>query len=297
MKFSIIILTYKRDDILYDQFNHLLEIVKNNENNCEVILVDNNADGIDRSKYLNNFNHSQYKQMSTNTGVAGGRNMGINSSRGEFLIFFDDDAFVYPINCLDNIEKSFHDNPEVKILAFKSINYNTKKIDRAEFPHPNKNRNPDISFKTFRFIGVAHAIKKDLFQYVDLYQEDFFYMAEEWDLSYACINAGYQILYNPYVWVYHKKHISGRLINLNVLENALLNKMKIGYRFLKLPYFVLNIFIWTVFVIIKSGFRINIFSIYRKFFNWMKFSDIKRTVLNKDAVQYIQNCGGSIWRR
>jgi GT2 family glycosyltransferase len=297
MEFSIILLTYKRDDILQEQFDHLLNVVNETNNDCEVILIDNNADGKDRSSYLNNFKYSQYKQLSQNEGVAGGRNEGILSAKGDYLVFIDDDAFIYPNNCLELIKNNFLNDPKVKIQAFKSINFNTKKMDRVEFPHPDKNKDADIPFKTFRFIGVAHAIRADLFNYINLYQADFFYMAEEWDLSYACINAGFEILYFPKVWVYHKKHIAGRLINLTVLENSLLNKMKIGYRFLKWPYFILNIIIWTVFVIIKSKFRVNILLLYFRYFKWLKITKVTRTILNKEAITYIHNCGGSVWRR
>ena len=59
MEFSIILLTYKRDDILQEQFDHLLNVVNETNNDCEVILIDNNADGKDRSSYLNNFKYSQ----------------------------------------------------------------------------------------------------------------------------------------------------------------------------------------------------------------------------------------------
>lgn len=297
MKFSIILLTFKRDDILQEQFDHLSGIYNQKKNDCEVILIDNNADGKNRSHYLDRFKNSQYKQLNKNKGVAGGRNEGILIAKGDILLFLDDDALIYPENCLELIENNFLKESKVKIQAFKSINFNTKKMDRVEFPHPDKKKNPNIPFKTYRFIGVAHAIRADLFNDIGLYQNDFFFMAEEWDLSYACINAGFEILYFPTVWVYHKKHIAGRLINLKVLEKSLLNKMKIGYRFLSIPYFFLNTLIWSVFVIFKSQMRLNIFSIYRRFYYWMKNTDVKRTIFNKQAIKYINDCGASIWRR
>ena len=62
MKFSIILLTFNRDDILDEQFNHLSKVVTSYKGKCEVILVDNNTDGKDRSKYIKQFNQSQYLQ-------------------------------------------------------------------------------------------------------------------------------------------------------------------------------------------------------------------------------------------
>lgn len=297
IKYSIIVLTYRRDDVLAEMFQHLSSTITKNIDNCEVILVDNNQDSFDRSIYLKNFNHSQYIKTDKNKGVAGGRNEGIRNAKGDYLLFIDDDAFIYPVNCLDLIVEAFNKFPEVKILAHKSINYYTSTIGKWEFPHPNKNLDPDMEFKTYWFIGVAHSIRKELFDAVGLYEEDFFYSMEEWDLSYRTINKGYNILYYPNVWVYHKKHPEGRLINLKLLEYHLLNKMKVGYMHLPMQYFFINCFLWGIYALYKSNFKVNLFTLIKKFLVWKEASKSKRNVLNKLAIKYVKSCGGNLWRR
>lgn len=148
MKYSIIIITYNRDDILEETLSHLYKVIGENLDECEVVFVDNNADKIDRSGYLKAFPHAQYIPMDYNGGVTGGRNAGIKQSRGEYLIFIDDDAFLHSKkNPLDLIAEAFKEHPRVKILAHKSINYYTGKIDRNEFPHPDKSRDSDQTFR------------------------------------------------------------------------------------------------------------------------------------------------------
>src|SRR3546814_1638824 len=80
------------------------------------------------------------------------------------------------------------------IQAFKSINFFTQRILDAEFPHSDKRKSPNEPFLTFRFIGVAHAIRREVFAKTGLYYDDFFYACEEFDLAYRAIREGYKIL-------------------------------------------------------------------------------------------------------
>lgn len=260
-------------------------------------MVDNNVDGIDRSGYITRFMNYQYVLPSENKGVTGGRNAGIKQAKGEYLLFLDDDAFLYPENALGLIEEAFEEHPRVKILAHKSINYYTKKIDRNEFPHPDKTRDPDQPFKTYRYVGVAHTIMRELFEELGLYEEDFFYSMEEWDFAYRAINHGYEILYEPRIWVYHKKHKSGRVINWQRFEYDLLNKLKVDYMHLPYKYFLPNALIWILYALIKSRGRARLVKTFTKYRQWRKTAKGKRNPLGREAINYVKACGGNIWSR
>jgi glycosyltransferase involved in cell wall biosynthesis len=104
---SVIVATYKRDKILLRALNSL---ATQTYKNFEIILVDDNAniDWNSRvSEVVENFrlNHPEiilnYIVNETNQGSARTRNIGINTSSGEFITFLDDDDIYLP----ENIEK------------------------------------------------------------------------------------------------------------------------------------------------------------------------------------------------
>jgi glycosyltransferase involved in cell wall biosynthesis len=96
---SVIVCTYNRSEYLPD----LLESIKKqdfNRDRFELIIIDNNStdptstiskDFINRSPDLN----ARY-YLETNSGLSFARNRGIKESKGEVLVFVDDDAVAVP---------------------------------------------------------------------------------------------------------------------------------------------------------------------------------------------------------
>jgi len=97
IRYSIIIISFKRDHVLKENLDGLVLAIGNRDD-CELVLIDNNEDCVDRSKLLTAFRHALYYRAGTNRGVSGGRNEGISRAKGAFLIFVDDDASIHPID-------------------------------------------------------------------------------------------------------------------------------------------------------------------------------------------------------
>lgn len=244
---SVIIITYGRYS---DLIRCIPSILKQDSESLEIVLVDNNENK-KVSEYiagrLNKIDDRRIRYFKTpkNLGVTGGRNFGISKANGDILVFIDDDAFFENTDACQMVHREFSRNDNLGILSFKIINYYSKKIERAEFPHRDKKLNTDKQFETTYFIGAGHAIKREVFEKVGGYADDFFYGMEELDLSFKTMDRDYQIFYFPDVVVWHKQSQRGRLDKKRTWQKYLENRIKVGIRNLPWRYVLISCIIWA----------------------------------------------------
>jgi len=181
----------------------------------EIIVVDNNSsDGTDAliSEHFD-LPFLSYVRLDQNRGVCGGRNVALQHAKGDIIITLDDDAVLGNPAAAAAIVEKFTADTEIGALAFRSLNYYNGTLQRKEFPALNKNADHTCEFETTWFIGVGHAVKKQVYNDVGLYRDCYFpYGHEELDLSYRIVDAGYKILYFPTATVLHKVTNSGRVL-------------------------------------------------------------------------------------
>ena len=118
---SVIVATYKRDDILFRALNSL---ATQTYKNFEIILVDDNANDDWNSKVsevVKKF-QSDYPEITlkyivnkTNQGSAKTRNIGLYATTGEFVTFLDDDDIYLPENIEKQIENMLSTNADFGI--------------------------------------------------------------------------------------------------------------------------------------------------------------------------------------
>jgi len=296
---SVILITYGRKE---DLESCLDSVLKQEYNNYELIIVDNNEDElisnylkelISRIKYKDKV---RYYKVNKNLGVTGGRNFGIKKTKGDILVFIDDDAFLENKNAFQKIHSIFFKDSQIGALSFKIINYYSKKIERKEFPHKNKRLDPDKQFETSYFIGAGHAIKKEIFNSIGLYSEDFFYGMEELDLSFKIIDIGYKIYYYPEVIVWHKQSLEGRLTEKEKWQKILENRIKVSIRNLPWKYIIFSTLIWSVKVFIEvKGDFIVVFKSYRNIVRGRKNIFKERKVINLAALQKLKKLCGRLY--
>lgn len=126
MKLSIIIPAYHIEDYLE---NCVESIVRQNYENCELIIVDDGskdktgdiADSI-KEKYRNNYSINVIHQE--NKGLGGARNTGIMHSKGEYIMFLDGDDLLVP-NSLMILDKIISNN-NIDVLCFELTNIKAK---------------------------------------------------------------------------------------------------------------------------------------------------------------------------
>ena len=118
---SVIVATYKRDDIL---LRALTSLATQTYENFEIILVDDNANADWNSRVsgvVESFK-SDYPEITlkyivneTNQGSAKTRNIGINASSGEFITFLDDDDIYLPENIQKQVDNMLKTNADFGI--------------------------------------------------------------------------------------------------------------------------------------------------------------------------------------
>ena len=284
VQISIVTVTYKRDRILEKSIDQIAAVI-GDRRDVEYILVDNNPDDTDRSAMIASLSQKQYVKLGFNKGVAA-RNDGASVAKGRLIVFVDDDALLNPSNALSLYEEAFTENTRAAIVTARHIDVKTGCTPREAFPHTDKTLPQDVSFKTFRFQGNGFAMRRDAFESIGRMSDDYFYGLEEIDYAYRVIEAGFEIIYQPKIWI--EEH--------NVQEMRLTNKMIISWKYMPGLYLPINIVAFSLYVFALNRGRINIGRSVWNFLKWVKDNPRRRSPIGVSSVNYIRACGGQVWK-
>jgi len=151
-------------------------------------------------------------ELNKNLGVPGGRNLGMKMGKSEFIVCLDNDAeFESPFEISKAITE-FQNVDSIAVLGFKIVNFFSHELDLTSWSYP-KTLLPhqDEVFKTTRFCGAGHAIRRSALDQTNFYDDSLFFYWEEVDLSYQLINLGYEIIYFPQVVIRHKVSMESKV--------------------------------------------------------------------------------------
>jgi GT2 family glycosyltransferase len=144
------------------------------------------------------------RNLPSNLGVPGGRNLGASLGSGRVIVFLDNDAvFASSDSCARALEIMDAD-PGLGALAFHILNAHTGTTDRTAWNHA---QDPSSfagrPFLTTRFSGGGCAVRRDAFEACSGFDPRLEFMEEEKDLGYRFISQGYRILHTPDVEILH----------------------------------------------------------------------------------------------
>lgn len=245
VRLTVVVLTYRRDEALAATLDRLRAVM--GVADFRLVLVDNNGDGRDRSRLLSGFADARLVNEGRNLGVAAGRNRAMEQARGEVVLFVDDDALIEAgPDFAERLVSAFRENPRLGCVAFRSVVGEAGRDDPSEFPHTDKSRPRDAAFETFRFIGVAHALRLEAGKDAGSYCESFFYGMEEFDLSYRLLKNGWTLEYRPEFRVRHMKNPSGRLLPAEIARRMYANKLSVAWMHLPSAQFSMCAAAWFV---------------------------------------------------
>lgn len=182
----------------------------------KVILVDNNSsdDSIEFTKQ--NYPRVEVIKLLYNTGFAKAVNEGIKASNSEYVLLLNNDTECDK-NFLDEMLKGFKAK-DIGCVACKMINFydRTKLDDAGDFikrkgsPYARgysetDSKQYDKEEYIFGACAGAAIYKKEVFDVIGYFDEDFFAYYEDVDFSFRMQLAGYKCLYNPKAICYHKR--------------------------------------------------------------------------------------------
>jgi len=230
---SIIILTYNSEKYIV---NCLKSVFEQTYPNAEILVIDNNSTDNTAAKIKNlklKIKNFKFIENSINLGYAGGNNIGIRQSRGEYLFIINPDVILEK-NYIKTVVDEFEKNPQIGSVQGKVYQMNngikTNIIDTVGFEFFKSGRVIDIgqgqkdsstafgtSKEVFGVNGAAAAYRRatlnDIKYKEEYFDEDFFCYAEDFDLAWRARNKGWKCIYCPNTILWHdrtsSKSISG----------------------------------------------------------------------------------------
>ena len=215
----------------YNQPNFTLELLHSLQNisfqSIEIIVIDNGSSFNPEQLFKNAFPNITFLRSKKNLGFAGGNNLGVKASKGNYLFFINNDARVTEgaIDQLINIFSKVSNLGIVSpLICFDPsiINGNTDIIQFAGATkvHPITGRNKTIGrmevdrnqynkpYPIAYVHGAAMMIPRSVLYEVGLMKEDYFLYYEELDWCERICKAGYQIYLEPRAKIYHAESVS-----------------------------------------------------------------------------------------
>lgn len=180
----------------------------------EIIVVDNGSSDDSVAFIRKHFPGVQLVPLNENKGFARATNVGIGRAKYQYIALLNNDTEVDQ-SWLENIQLAFSKGPEVYCVTSKMIDFHDRaRLDGAgdEYTrgglamklgrgHPQKEF--DSVRETFSACAGGCIFKREIFDEVGLFDEDFFANYEDVDFSLRMKVAGYKILYVPDVVIYH----------------------------------------------------------------------------------------------
>ena len=110
---SVIIPTYNRSVMLLEA----IRSIQNQKNSdIEIIVIDDNSTD-DTEKIVSKFPCVTYIKNSSNKGPGYSRNLGYRLSKGEYIVFMDDDDYYIDETFYQNAEHILEQNPQIGFVA------------------------------------------------------------------------------------------------------------------------------------------------------------------------------------
>lgn len=188
----------------------------------EVIVVDNHSADNPTDVISEQYPEARLIVSEENLGFAGGNNLGIAASRGEYLLFLNNDTEVDP-GFLEPLVDLFESNPSAGAASSKILYYDSgETIQYAGSTRidPFTGRSKRIGYLEkdsgqYNYIretdlahGAAMMVPRRVIDKVGVMPEFFFLYYEEVDWCESIKRAGYKIYFVPGSKVYHKESMS-----------------------------------------------------------------------------------------
>ena len=216
---SIISINFNQPDVTAEMIESLRKV---SYPNVEVIIVDNASSKGDVDKLKVEYPEIILIKSNENRGFAGGNNLGIKQSKGEYILLLNNDTEVDP-GFVEPMVAKFQKNPSIgaispkiyfhhtpNMLQFTGISeinkYTTRstgwgfgKMDEGQF---------DEDKESFFAHGAAMMVPRSVIKKVGMMAEIYFLYYEEMDWGQRIRNAGYKIFYVHNSKIYHKESVS-----------------------------------------------------------------------------------------
>lgn len=187
--------------------------------NYEIIVVDNNSTDNTITVLREEFPEVKLVQNKINFGFAKANNQGINISQGEYILFLNPDTEVAK-GAISQLICFLREHDNVGMVGPKLLNPDgTLQASGLNFPgltnslfgyfHVRRETtgayflNTDQPLAVDALVGACLLVRREIFEQVGGFDEDYFMYEEETDWCYRIRKAGWSIFYAPSAEVIH----------------------------------------------------------------------------------------------
>jgi GT2 family glycosyltransferase/glycosyltransferase involved in cell wall biosynthesis len=185
----------------------------------EIVVVENGS-GDDSAAILRaGAPHVNLVVSATNEGFAGGCNIGVRASSGEFVAFLNNDARPDAGWVRAAVER-FAESPRIGAVASRVLDWDGKLVDyigsamtwygmgykpMTSLAVP---KNPDVPENVLFGTGSAMFVRRDVYDALGGFDERYFMFFEDVDLGWRLNLMGWRYAYEPRSLAFHKHHAS-----------------------------------------------------------------------------------------
>ncbi|HRN69639.1 MAG TPA: glycosyltransferase family 2 protein [Candidatus Woesebacteria bacterium] len=216
MKLSLIVLNYNGVHLLQEYFD---SVFKQTLLPDEIIMLDNNSSDDSVAFVEKNYPKVTIIKNSRNEGTAGGSNKAFTYAKGKYIIFQSNDMRLEK-NCVKGLYDAITSDNTIGICTSILLKNTPDKkgihrIDNAggivdifgfgmqKYPTKLLEEIPEQESVFFSY-GGSFIISKELFKKIKGYDERFFTLNDDIDLSWRVRLLGYDIIYTKKSIIYHK---------------------------------------------------------------------------------------------
>jgi len=226
---SIIIVNYNLASEVRKLLNSIKKYVR--DINYEVIVVDNNSPERDIEGLVKEFPEIKFELLNTNYGFGHGNNVGVEKTTGKYILLLNPDTYLIN-NLPSKLYKFAIKHPDFTVIG-PLLTYEDGGLQKSFAKFPNLWQEISLLFKSFKIIdrlilklkmlfsgdyffvdfifGSCMFIRREVFESVNGFDEDYFLFTEETDLCYRLKKENYKIcLYKRAELVHLKSKITGR---------------------------------------------------------------------------------------
>lgn len=168
----------------------------------EVIVVDNGSTDGTCEAIEDNFPNVKLLKMYKNIGIEA-YNIGFKNAKGEYIVILDDDSFPHS-KAIKRMVEQFEADSKLGVVAFDVRNYykydevtDGLTVDKAT--HKAEAKDYYMAFN-----GAGAAIRRELFETIGFYPEEFFLYWNEQDTAFRVWDQGSQVVFFSDIVAYHK---------------------------------------------------------------------------------------------
>ena len=218
---SIITVNYNQSQVTDELLDSIIKF--NTYYETEIIVIDNGSDLNPIANWTAKYPGIIFIRSEKNLGFAGGNNLGVQSAKGEFLFFVNNDT-VFTLNLVDTLVQTLLANSQIGIISpkllyfdeptvlqyvgYTKMNYYTARNNCIGQYEIDNGQYDSIVGSTSFAHGAAMMVTRAVVNKVGLMAENFFLYYEELDWCARAKRAGFEIWINTNASIYHKESIS-----------------------------------------------------------------------------------------